>query len=172
MWLAGTQGDPWRPSSTPAGAALRPPQAQGAAASPVPLLGGPSQNCLEQLQPLEHINRENRQTEELRIFLSLWKGSQTHLAPRNPRDAATCSHSLRPGPERKAWQGREPRLQQGRGGGCSQKNLTPRPSSSVIISALCSCCRACRARSSVASSKPWNSREGQRFPSTGRKKQQ
>lgn len=82
MWLAGTQGDPWRPSSTPAGAALRPSQAQGAAASPVPLLGGPSQNCLEQLQPLEHINRENRQTEELRIFLSLWKGSQTHLAPR------------------------------------------------------------------------------------------
>lgn len=57
----------------------------GTSSSPVSLLGGPSQNCLEQLQPLKHINRENRQTEDLRMFLSLWKGSKTHLAPRNPQ---------------------------------------------------------------------------------------
>lgn len=51
------------------------------------------------------------------------------------------------------------------GGGFHQKNLTPRPSSSVMISALCSCCKACRARSSIASSKPWNSRERKTYSS-------
>lgn len=38
-----------------------------------------------------------------------------------------------------------------------QKNLTPFPSSSVMISALPSVCRACSERSSIQSSSPWNS---------------
>lgn len=100
----------------------------------------------------------------------LWKALQILLAPRNPEYAAACSHSLKPGQENKPSQ-QELLQQPGKsGGGSYQKNLTPRPSSSVIISALCSCCKACRARSSIVSSKPWNSREGQRSPSTGKKK--
>lgn len=39
----------------------------------------------------------------------------------------------------------------------NQKNLTPFPSSIVMISALPSACRACSARSSIHSSNPWNS---------------
>lgn len=63
--------------------------------------------------------------------------------------------------------GNVPAAKERQGGGFHQKNLTPRPSSSVMISALCSCCKACRARSSIASSKPWNSREGKTYSSAG-----
>lgn len=38
-----------------------------------------------------------------------------------------------------------------------QKNLTPFPSSMVMISALPSVCNACSERSSIQSSNPWNS---------------
>ena len=40
-----------------------------------------------------------------------------------------------------------------------QKNLTPFPSSMVMISALPSVCNVCNERSSIHSSKPWNSAE-------------
>lgn len=137
----------------PAGTASRPSQEQGPAAAPS-FISGRSLSELPRAALASQTHQQGEQTDRgSRNIPKSLEGFADSSCPKKSRDAATCSHSLKPGPESDSWQ-RNLRLQWGRGGGSCQKNLTPLPSSSVMISALCSCCKACRARSSIASSKP------------------
>lgn len=135
----------------PAGTASRPSQERGPAAAPSFTSGWSlSKQPRAALAFQTHQQGEQTDRGSQDIPKSL-EGFADSSCPKKSPDAATCSHSLKP--ESDSWQ-RHPRLQRGRGGGSCQKNLTPLPSSRVMISALCSCCKACKARSSIASSKP------------------
>lgn len=132
------------------------------------LTSGPSLSRAALTSQTQSTGRKDKRISECFQAVSLG-GFAGSPCPKMSQVCSCFSHGLHPGQESKPSQRSAPAAR-AEPAGSYQKNLTPRPSSSVMISALCSCCKACRARSSIASSKPWNSREGQRCPSIARRK--